>query len=31
LAAPIKAYWQVVAWDVVSRRLDHFYEGKQQL
>ena len=27
----LKAYWNIVAWDVVSRRLDHFYEGKQQL
>jgi len=25
------AWWNVVAWDVVSKRLDNFYAGKQQL
>jgi len=27
----LKAWWNVVAWDVVSERLEHFYQGKQQL
>lgn len=27
----LKAWWQVVAWDVVSRRLDNFYAGKKLL
>lgn len=27
----LQAWWNVVAWDVVSLRLEHFYEGKQQL
>ncbi len=27
----LDAWWNVVAWDVVTRRLDNFYAGKQQL
>ena len=27
----LKAWWNVVAWDVVSQRLENFYAGKQQL
>lgn len=27
----LDAFWHVVAWDVVSRRLDNFNAGKQQL
>ena len=27
----LQAWWNVVAWDVVSKRLDHFYAGKKQL
>ncbi|WP_428342521.1 superoxide dismutase [Mycobacterium sp.] len=27
----LDAWWHVVAWDVVSRRLDNFFAGKQQL
>lgn len=27
----LTAWWQVVAWDVVSRRFDNFLAGKQQL
>ena len=27
----LAAWWHVVAWDVVSRRLDNFLAGKQQL
>jgi Fe-Mn family superoxide dismutase len=27
----LDAWWHVVAWDVVSRRLDNFLAGKQQL
>ena len=27
----LKAWWNVVAWDVVSNRLDNFYAGKKQL
>ena len=27
----LDAWWNVVAWDVVSRRLDNFNAGKQQL
>lgn len=27
----LQAWWNVVAWDVVTTRLEHFLEGKQQL
>ena len=27
----LEAWWNVVAWDVVSRRLDNFLAGQQQL
>ena len=27
----LKAFWNIVDWDVVSTRLDNFYAGKQQL
>ena len=27
----LKAWWNVVAWDIVSNRLDNFYAGKKQL